>query len=123
MSTPLTKKSTCEEVYNYIEDVIAMRQDEGNLHPVDYDDIWPLKFYTRDEAISWLLDQEVLYKGYDYVSDRENPAEKDEHGHYVSKFSLSIGCMTFVMRLHLPTRIMFEGIRKIKGLPENGLLW
>lgn len=122
MSTPLTMKSTCEEVYNYIEDVFYMRNEEDNPYPVDLDDVYQLGFYTRDEAIACLLDDHWVRDAH-YVCDIEDPTTMNEHGHYAGKFHLCIGCMAhFIMARHRPTWYMYEGIHKFKNLIDSTLI-
>ena len=60
MSTPLTKKSTCEEVYNYIEDVFYMRNEEDNPHPVDLDDVYLYLSVVTGEGFPSLGDDAVV---------------------------------------------------------------
>ena len=66
----LTKNSSQEELKNYFAGVLALSKREDPF-PVDLDDVWPLVYGRKEEAVRALRNSDLFFEGEDYVSEKE----------------------------------------------------
>lgn len=66
----LTKNSSQEELKNYFAGVLALSKSEDPF-PVDLDDVWPLVYKHKRDAVSALKESDVFFEEDDYISGKD----------------------------------------------------
>lgn len=66
----LTKNSSQEELKNYFAGVLALSKSEDPF-PVDLDDVWPLVYKHKRDAVSALKESDVFFEKDDYISGKD----------------------------------------------------
>lgn len=65
MILQLTKQSTAQEIKAYCEEVLRMSRDSEEF-PVNLDDVWPLVFGRKEEAVRALKNDKLFVENIDY---------------------------------------------------------
>ena len=65
MILQLTKQSTDQEIKAYFEEVLRMSRDSEEF-PVNLDDVWPLVFGRKEEAVRALKNDRLFVENIDY---------------------------------------------------------
>ena len=71
MILQLTKQSTDQEIKAYFEEVLRMSRDSEEF-PVNLDDVWPLVFGRKQEAVRALKNDRLFVENIDYQVLRKN---------------------------------------------------
>lgn len=71
MILQLTKQSTDKEIKAYFEEVLRMSRDNAEF-PVNLDDVWPLVFGRKEEAVRALKNDRLFVENIDYQVLRKN---------------------------------------------------
>lgn len=65
MIQQLTKQSTDQEIKAYFEEVLRLTRDSEEF-PVNLDDVWPLVFGRKQEAVRALKNDKLFVENIDY---------------------------------------------------------
>lgn len=68
----LTKESTNSEIKEYFTAVLNLSQSNMEF-PVSIDDVWPLVYGKKSDAVEALINNEQFIKDVDYQVLRKNP--------------------------------------------------
>ena len=103
MILQLTKQSTAQEIKAYFEEVLKLSKDSKEF-PVNLDDVWPLVFGRKEEAVRALKNDKLFVENIDYQvlrKNAENPdsftqrSEKPQGGRPTNTYMLSVPCLEF----------------------------
>lgn len=76
MILQLTKQSTGQEIKAYFEEVLKLSKDSEEF-PVNLDDVWPLVFGRKEEAVRALKNDRLFVENIDYQVLRKNAENPD----------------------------------------------
>lgn len=76
MVTKLTKQSTEPEIKLYFEGVLKLSESDEDF-PVNLDDVWPLVFGRKEEAVRALKNNKLFVENIDYQVLRKNAENPD----------------------------------------------
>lgn len=97
MVTKLTKQSTEPEIKLYFEGVLKLSESDEEF-PVNLDDVWPLVFGRKQEAVRALKNDKYFFEGIDYQPLRKN-AQRADNGQFNGAdkvtYMLSVPCLEF----------------------------
>lgn len=119
MILQLTKQSTAQEIKAYFEEVLRMSRDNAEF-PVNLDDVWPLVFGRKEEAVRALKNDRLFVENIDYQVLRrnaENPdsftqrCAKPQGGRPTNIYMLSVPCLEFFIARKV--RPVFEVYRQV----------
>ena len=119
MILQLTKQSTDQEIKAYFEEVLRMSRDSEEF-PVNLDDVWPLVFGRKEEAVRALKNDRLFVENIDYQvlrKNAENPdsftqrCAKPQGGRPTNIYILSIPCLEFFIARKV--RPVFEVYRQV----------
>lgn len=119
MILQLTKQSTAQEIKAYFEEVLKLSKDSKEF-PVNLDDVWPLVFGRKEEAVRALKNDKLFVENIDYQVLRrnaENPdsfmqrSEKPQGGRPTNTYMLSVPCLEFFIARKV--RPVFEVYRQV----------
>lgn len=65
MILQLTKQSTAQDIKAYFEEVLKLSRDSEEF-PVNLDDVWPLVFGRKEEAVRALKNDKLFVENIDY---------------------------------------------------------
>lgn len=103
----ITKTSDNNQIKNYFEQILLLSKS-GNEFPVNLDDVWPLVYSRKSDAV------EVLTKDFlqdvDYQVLRQNP-QNPNGGRPVTKYYLTTSCLEFFIARKV--RTVFEVYRQV----------
>ena len=74
----LTKESTNSEIKEYFTAVLNLSQSNREF-PVSIDDVWPLVYGKKSDAVEALINNEQFIKDVDYQVLRKNPQKACFH--------------------------------------------
>lgn len=113
MVTKLTKQSTEPEIKLYFEGVLELSRGNEEF-PVNLDDVWPLVFGRKQEAVRALKNDKYFFEGIDYQPLRKN-AQRADNGQFNGAdkviYMLSVPCLEFFIARKV--RPVFEVYRKV----------
>lgn len=119
MILQLTKQSTAQDIKAYFEEVLRLTRDSEEF-PVNLDDVWPLVFGRKEEAVRALKNDRLFVEDIDYQVLRrnaENPdsftqrCAKPQGGRPTNIYMLSVPCLElFIAR---KVRPVFEVYRQV----------
>lgn len=119
MILQLTKQSTDKEIKAYFEEVLRMSRDNAEF-PVNLDDVWPLVFGRKEEAVRALKNDRLFVENIDYQvlrKNAENPdsftqrSAKPQGGRPTNIYMLSVPCLEFFIARKV--RPVFEVYRQV----------
>lgn len=96
-------------IKNYFQSVFELSQS-GEEFPVDLDDVWPLVYKRKDNAVKSLLSDEQFMEGIDYQVFRQN-AENPNGGRPTDRYILSVPCLEFFIARKV--RSVFDVYRQV----------
>lgn len=102
----LTKTSTNSEIKDYFNAVLKLAKASEEF-PVNLDEVWPLVYGRKEEAVRALTSDIQFMQGVDYQIFRQN-AEK---GRPVDLYFLSVSCLEFFIARKV--RAVFEVYRQV----------
>ena len=128
MILQLTKQSTDQEIKAYFEEVLRLTRDSEEF-PVNLDDVWPLVFGRKEEAVRALKNDRLFVENIDYQvlrKNAENPdsftqrCAKPQGGRPTNIYILSIPCLEFFIARKV--RPVFEVYRQVFHKVASGEL-
>lgn len=128
MILQLTKQSTGQEIKAYFETILRMSRDSEDF-PVNLDEVWPLVFGRKEEAVRALKNDKLFVENIDYQVLRkkaENPDSftqgcvKPQGGRPNNIYLLSIPCLEFFIARKV--RPVFEVYRQVFHKVASGEL-
>ena len=122
MILQLTKQSTDQEIKAYFEEVLRMSKDSEEF-PVNLDDVWPLVFGRKQEAVRALKNDKLFVENIDFQPLR-NDAQRAGNGQFNGgdkvTYMLSVPCLEFFIARKV--RPVFEVYRQVFHRVANGEL-
>lgn len=113
MILQLTKQSTAQDIKAYFEEVLKLSKDSKEF-PVNLDDVWPLVFGRKQEAVRALKNDRLFVEGIDFQPLR-NDAQRAENGQFNGgdkvTYMLSVPCLEFFIARKV--RPVFEVYRQV----------
>lgn len=128
MILQLTKQSTDQEIKAYFEEVLRMSRDSEEF-PVNLDDVWPLVFGRKEEAVRALKNDRLFVENIDYQVLRKNAENPDSFTQGCGKpqggrpnniYMLSVPCLEFFIARKV--RPVFEVYRQVFHKVASGEL-
>ena len=119
MILQLTKQSTDQEIKAYFEEVLRLTRDSEEF-PVNLDDVWPLVFGRKEEAVRALKNDRLFVEDIDYQVLRRNAENSDsfpqrcakpQGGRPTNIYMLSVPCLEFFIARKV--RAVFEVYRQV----------
>lgn len=119
MILQLTKQSTAQDIKAYFEEVLKLSRDSEEF-PVNLDDVWPLVFGRKEEAVRALKNDKLFVENIDYQVLRKNAENHDsftqrsakpQGGRPTNIYMLSVPCLEFFIARKV--RPVFEVYRKV----------
>lgn len=119
MILQLTKQSNAQEIKAYFEEVLRISRDSEEF-PVNLDDVWPLVFGRKQEAVRALRNDRLFVENIDYQVLRKNAqnsevlrkdAENQQGGRPTEIYMLSVPCLEFFIARKV--RPVFEVYRQV----------
>lgn len=122
MILQLTKQSTDQEIKAYFEEVLRMSKDSEEF-PVNLDDVWPLVFGRKQEAVRALKNDKLFVENIDFQPLR-NDAQRADNGQFNGgdkvTYMLSVPCLEFFIARKV--RSVFEVYRQVFHKVASGEL-
>ncbi len=113
MIQQLTKQSTDQEIKAYFEEVLRMSKDSEEF-PVNLDDVWPLVFGRKQEAVRALKNDKLFVENIDFQPLRKD-AQRSDNGQFNGcdkvTYMLSVPCLEFFIARKV--RSVFEVYRQV----------
>ena len=119
MILQLTKQSTAQEIKAYFEEVLKLSKDSKEF-PVNLEEVWPLVFGRKEEAVRALKNDKLFVENIDYQvlrKNAENPdsftqrSAKPQGGRPTNIYMLSVPCLEFFISRKV--RPVFEVYRQV----------
>lgn len=105
----LTKESSEKEIKAYFAAVLKLTESQ-NEFPVNLDEVWPLVYGRKEEAVRTLTSSKQFIEGIDYQVLRRN-AENLKGGRPTDDYYLTVPCMEFFIARKV--RPVFEVYRQV----------
>ena len=105
----LTKESSGNEIKNYFVAVLNLSQSNKEF-PVNLDDVWPLVYNQKSDAVKALINNEQFIQAVDYKVLRQNP-QNPEGGRPTIEYYLTTSCLEFFIARKV--RSVFEVYRQV----------
>lgn len=113
MILQLTKQSTDQEIKAYFEEVLKLSKDSKEF-PVNLDDVWPLVFGRKQEAVRALKNDKLFVENIDFQPLRKD-AQRSDNGQFNGcdkvTYMLSVPCLEFFIARKV--RPVFEVYRQV----------
>lgn len=128
MILQLTKQSTAQDIKAYFEEVLKLSKDSKEF-PVNLDEVWPLVFGRKEEAVRALKNDRLFVENIDYQvlrKNAENPdsftqrSAKPQGGRPTNIYMLSVPCLEFFIARKV--RPVFEVYRQVFHKVASGEL-
>lgn len=120
MILQLTKQSTGQEIKAYFEEVLKLSKDSEEF-PVNLDDVWPLVFGRKQEAVRALKNDKLFVENIDFQPLRKD-AQRSDNGQFNGcdkvTYMLSVPCLEFFIARKV--RSVFEVYRQVFHKVANG---
>lgn len=119
MILQLTKQSTAQDIKAYFEEVLKLSKDSKEF-PVNLDEVWPLVFGRKEEAVRALKNDRLFVEDIDYQVLRRNAENPDsftqrcgkpQGGRPTNIYMLSVPCLEFFIARKV--RPVFEVYRQV----------
>lgn len=122
MILQLTKQSTDQEIKAYFEEVLKLSKDSEDF-PVNLDDVWPLVFGRKQEAVRALKNDKLFVENIDFQPLRQD-AQRSDNGQFNGcdkvTYMLSVPCLEFFIARKV--RPVFEVYRQVFHKVASGEL-
>lgn len=122
MILQLTKQSTAQEIKAYFEEVLKLSKDSKEF-PVNLDDVWPLVFGRKQEAVRALKNDKLFVENIDFQPLRKD-AQRSDNGQFNGgdkvTYMLSVPCLEFFIARKV--RPVFEVYRQVFHKVASGEL-
>ena len=122
MILQLTKQSTDREIKAYFEEVLKLSRDNEEF-PVNLDDVWPLVFGRKQEAVRALKNDKLFVENIDFQPLRKD-AQRSDNGQFNGcdkvTYKLSVPCLEFFIARKV--RPVFEVYRQVFHKVASGEL-
>lgn len=122
MILQLTKQSTDQEIKAYFEEVLKLSKDSKEF-PVNLDDVWPLVFGRKQEAVRALKNDKLFVENIDFQPLRKD-AQRSDNGQFNGgdkvTYMLSVPCLEFFIARKV--RPVFEVYRQVFHKVASGEL-
>ena len=105
----MTKESSEKEIKAYFSAVLKLTESQ-NEFPVNLDEVWPLVYGRKEEAVRTLTSSKQFIEGIDYQVLRRN-AENLKGGRPTDDYYLTVPCMEFFIARKV--RPVFEVYRQV----------
>lgn len=109
----LTKQSSEAEIKAYFCAVLNLSESDEEF-PVNLDDVWPLVFGRKQEAVRALKNDKYFFEGIDYQPLRKD-AQRSDNGQFNGEnkvtYMLSVPCLEFFIARKV--RPVFEVYRQV----------
>lgn len=105
----LTKESTNSEIKEYFTAVLNLSQSNREF-PVSIDDVWPLVYGKKSDAVEALINNEQFIKDVDYQVLRKNP-QNPKGGRPTTEYYLTTSCLEYFIARKI--RSVFEVYRQV----------
>lgn len=109
----LTKQSSEAEIKAYFREVLNLSESDEEF-PVNLDDVWPLVFGRKQEAVRALKNGNYFFEGIDYQPLRKD-AQRSDNGQFNGAdkvtYMLSVPCLEFFIARKV--RPVFEVYRQV----------
>lgn len=105
----LTKNSVSADIKLYFEEIVKL-QASVNDFPVKLDDVWPLVYNRKDNAVKALVESGLFIQDTDYQFFRQK-AENSGKGRSSGEYYLSIPCLEYLIARK--KREVFEVYRQV----------
>lgn len=109
----LTKQSSEAEIKAYFCAILNLSESDEDF-PVNFDDVWPLVFGRKQEAVRALKNDKYLFENIDYQPLRKD-AQRSDNGQFNGSdkvtYMLSVPCLEFFIARKV--RPVFEVYRKV----------
>lgn len=113
MILQLTKQSTAQDIKAYFEEVLKLSKDSKEF-PVNLDDVWPLVFGRKQEAVRALKNDKLFVENIDFQPLRKD-AQRADNGQFNGcdkvTYMLSVPCLEFFIARKV--RPVFEVYRQV----------
>lgn len=113
MILQLTKQSTAQDIKAYFEEVLKLSKDSKEF-PVNLDDVWPLVFGRKQEAVRALKNDKLFVENIDFQPLRKD-AQRSDNGQFNGgdkvTYMLSVPCLEFFIARKV--RPVFEVYRQV----------
>lgn len=113
MILQLTQQSTAQDIKAYFEEVLKLSKDSEEF-PVNLDDVWPLVFGRKQEAVRALKNDKLFIENIDFQPLRKD-AQRSDNGQFNGcdkvTYMLSIPCLEFFIARKV--RAVFEVYRQV----------
>ena len=120
MILQLTKQSTGQEIKAYFEEVLRLSKDSEEF-PVNLDEVWPLVFGRKQEAVRALKNDKLFVENIDFQPLRKD-AQRSDNGQFNGcdkvTYMLSVPCLEFFIARKV--RPVFEVYRQVFHKVANG---
>lgn len=122
MILQLTKQSTGQEIKAYFEEVLKLSKDSEEF-PVNLDEVWPLVFGRKQEAVRALKNDKLFVENIDFQPLRKD-AQRSDNGQFNGcdkvTYMLSVPCLEFFIARKV--RSVFEVYRQVFHKVASGEL-
>lgn len=122
MILQLTKQSTAQDIKAYFEEVLKLSKDSKEF-PVNLDDVWPLVFGRKQEAVRALKNDKLFVENIDFQPLRKD-AQRSDNGQFNGcdkvTYMLSVPCLEFFIARKV--RPVFEVYRQVFHKVASGAL-
>lgn len=122
MILQLTKQSTAQDIKAYFEEVLKLSKDSKEF-PVNLDDVWPLVFGRKQEAVRALKNDKLFVENIDFQPLRKD-AQRSDNGQFNGgdkvTYMLSVPCLEFFIARKV--RPVFEVYRQVFHKVASGEL-
>lgn len=122
MILQLTKQSTDQEIKAYFEEVLRLSRDSEEF-PVNLDEVWPLVFGRKQEAVRALKNDKLFVENIDFQPLRKD-AQRSDNGQFNGcdkvTYMLSVPCLEFFIARKV--RPVFEVYRQVFHKVASGEL-
>lgn len=105
----LTKYSSTSLVKAYFVKLLNLSKSNDEF-PVDLDDVWPLVYNSKGDAVKALIFSDSFVQDYDYKVFRQNP-KNPQGGRPINKYMISIKCLEYFIVKKV--RPVFEVYRQV----------
>ena len=116
----LTTQSTGQEIKAYFEEVLKLSKDSEEF-PVNLDEVWPLVFGRKQEAVRALKNDKLFVENIDFQPLRKD-AQRSDNGQFNGcdkvTYMLSVPCLEFFIARKV--RSVFEVYRQVFHKVANG---
>jgi hypothetical protein len=120
MILQLTKQSTGQEIKAYFKEVLKLSKDSEEF-PVNLDEVWPLVFGRKQEAVRALKNDKLFVENIDFQPLRKG-AQRSDNGQFNGcdkvTYMLSVPCLEFFIARKV--RSVFEVYRQVFHKVANG---